>query len=62
MTDSMKQAQRAMELFNAAMLDFQAACMRHDWTAAEKSRGDIAAAIDGYLDRLAAMYKRAESG
>ncbi len=61
MASDYKQASRAMELFSAALLDFQAACLRRDWKACEKSRGDAQAALDGYLDHLAAAHKRMES-
>ena len=62
MASDYKQASCAMELFSAALLDFHAACLRLDWKACEKSRGDAQAALDGYLDNLAAAYKRMESG
>lgn len=61
MTDDFRAANRAIELHTAALLDFQAACIRYDWKAADKSRGDAEAAMDAYLTNVAAAYKRMES-
>ena len=62
MANDYRHASRAMELFSAALLDFQGACLRRDWAHCEKARGDAQAALDSYLDNLAAAHKRMEAG
>ena len=52
---------KAMEHHQSWMMSYQAACMRHDWDAAEAARAGVLASIDSFMDNYAAGYKRMES-
>ena len=54
-------ANRASDHQQSWMMSFQAACMRHDWEAAEAARAGVLASIDSFMDNYAAGYKRMES-
>jgi hypothetical protein len=60
MTRDFKMANRAMEHFNAALLDFQACCIRLDWKGTEVARERALGAADSFMDNFAAGYKRTE--
>jgi hypothetical protein len=61
MVEDFNRSRRAMEHFNAGLLEYQGACIRCDWDAAEKARQTVIGCIDSYLDNLAAAYKRTET-
>lgn len=54
-------AHEAYRLYTAAMLEFSAACMRFDWTAADEARERAEGFHVSFLDHLSAAYKRMES-
>jgi hypothetical protein len=51
-------AQHASLLANAAMLEFQAACLKGDWAAAEEARLRVLAGWETTLDNFMAAYRR----
>ena len=57
-TRSLREANRAWELFNAGMQAYGAHVMRYDWDAAEAEHLVIVTALDDYLDAFAAAKKR----
>jgi hypothetical protein len=59
-TSSLRQAGRAWELFNAAMQAYSVHLLRYDWESAEAERPTIEAALDSYLNALAAAKRRVQ--
>lgn len=59
---SLRDAHRCWELFQSALLVFQANCQRGDFDAAEAEREKMKTALDDYLDHFAAANMRAEHG
>jgi len=57
---SLREATRAWQLFEAGLQAFGAAITRREWAAADAERERIEAALDSYLDALAAANVRIE--
>ena len=53
-------ASRANEHHASWMMSFQAACMRHDWEAADIARFGVIESIDLFMENFAAGHKRME--
>ena len=53
-------AETAYRSYLAAMLEFQACCIRFDWQAADEIRQRVEALHDAFLEHIAAAYKRME--
>lgn len=43
--------------FTAALLNFQAACLSHNWRLAEQFQVEAVGALEAHLDNLAVGYK-----
>lgn len=59
-TADIKAAHGAYQLMNASLLEFQAACIKKDWIAAQAAHDRVVAATEAYLNHMAAGYKRME--
>jgi hypothetical protein len=57
---SLREAIRAWDLFEAGINAYGAAIIRREWKAAEAERPKIEAALDVYLDAMAAAQRRIE--
>ena len=61
MTRSFKEANKSQQAFTSYSMEFQAACLRFDWKAAQVAHRRAVDSMDGYFDNLAAAYKRQEA-
>ena len=51
------QAEEARRAHQAALLEFQAACLKRDWSKADGARFAAVAAFEAYLDAMMAGYR-----
>jgi len=60
----MEASVRAMDAgrlrYGALSEQFQAECMAGNWPATERLRFEVVTAVEGYLDAMAAAYRRME--
>jgi hypothetical protein len=61
MTRDFRSSASNMKCFEVSVLEFQAACLRFDWKAAQVHHHNAVDSIDAFFDNMAAAYKRLET-
>lgn len=54
-------AQNAHREHVAALHEFQAACLRYDWKAAEAARLKVVATLESHLDHMASAHRHMQA-